>query len=341
MCRQPQSETGRKKTDVLGGRISIDPQQWHGFPTDDRPYGRRPNRMSDVAVACGSSSGSWRTDQTHVDSWIRFLHRFTFLFGRPFNVTEALIEARSVSMSFGPARLALADVSCSVRAGEFVALLGPSGCGKSTFLRLVAGLMHSTGGALTVGGMTPENARRNTSRVAFVFQEPNLLPWRTVTANIRLPLELQGISRRDHGARIDQSLSLIGLTEDDARKRPRNLSGGMRMRVSLARALVTQPDLLLLDEPFAALDDVLRQQLNEELVRIWMLRQWTGLFVTHNVAEAAFLSQRVLVMSKRPGTILADVPIPFAYPREPGLRALPEFARLCGELSRQLREASQ
>lgn len=256
-------------------------------------------------------------------------------------MTEALIEARSICMSFGPDRLALTDVSCSLGAGEFVALLGPSGCGKSTFLRLVAGLMRPTNGSLTVDHAPPEDARRNACRVAFVFQEPNLLPWRTVTENIRLPLELQRVPRREHAMRIGESLRLIGLTEDDARKRPRNLSGGMRMRVSLARALVTQPNLLLLDEPFAALDDVLRQQLNEELVRIWLLRQWTGLFVTHNVAEAAFLSQRVLVMSKRPGMILADVPIPFPYPRQADLRAMPEFARLCGDLSHHLREASR
>ena len=256
-------------------------------------------------------------------------------------IQSSFIEARSVVMSFERQRLALAGVSFAVRASEFVALLGPSGCGKSTLLRLVAGLMSTTEGSLTVGAMSPEQARREACRVAFVFQEPNLLPWRTVTDNIRLPLQLQGIPRREHAVRIEEALELIGLTPDDVRKRPRNLSGGMRMRVSLARALVTQPDLLLLDEPFAALDDVLRQQLNEEIVRIWMLRQWTGLFVTHNVAEAVFLSQRVLVMSKRPGTIVADIRIPFAYPREPGLRADPAFARLCGELSRRLREVAQ
>ncbi len=253
----------------------------------------------------------------------------------------SLIEARSVAMSFGPAQLALTHVSTSIQTGEFVALLGPSGCGKSTLLRLVAGLMAPSEGTLTVGGLTPENARRGTRRVAFVFQEPNLLPWRTVADNIRLPLELQGVPRTEHSARIEQSLRLIGLTGDDSRKRPRNLSGGMRMRVSLARALVIQPDVLLLDEPFAALDDVLRQQLNEELVRIWTRHQWTGLFVTHNVAEAVFLSQRVLVMSKRPGTIIEEISVPFAYPREPGLRANPEFARLCGDLSQRLRGVAQ
>lgn len=252
-----------------------------------------------------------------------------------------LIAARELSMSFGPERTVLREVTCEVRAGEFVAILGPSGCGKSTFLRLVAGLMPHTQGSLTVAEQSPAAARRSTQSVAFVFQEPNLLPWRTVSDNIGLPLELRGVSREERTRQIEQSLSLIGLTPDDARKRPRNLSGGMRMRVSLARALVTRPDVLLLDEPFAALDDVLRQQLNEELVRIWMAHHWTGLFVTHNVAEAVFLAQRVLVMSQRPGTIVADVRVPFDYPREPELRAAPDFARLCGELSSKLREAAR
>lgn len=257
------------------------------------------------------------------------------------DVETTLIEAQSLAMSFGIGRPTLTHVSCSVKTGEFVSLLGPSGCGKSTMLRLVAGLMSPTSGRLTIGGLAPDEARRGKHRVAFVFQEPNLLPWRTVAGNIQLPLELQQVPRQARSERIVESLKLIGLTADDSLKRPRSLSGGMRMRVSLARALVTQPDLLLLDEPFAALDDVLRQQLNEELVRIWQLRRWTGLFVTHNVAEAVFLSQRVLVMSKRPGTILVEVPIPFAYPREPGLRAEPEFARLCGVLSQRLREAAR
>ncbi len=254
---------------------------------------------------------------------------------------KPLIVARDVGMSFGAERTALSQVTCDVNSGEFVSILGPSGCGKSTFLRLVAGLMPASSGSLTISDLSPETARRATERVAFVFQEPNLLPWRTVAANIELPLELSGASRSVRAAQVHQSLSLIGLTADDAKKRPRNLSGGMRMRVSLARALVTNPDVLLLDEPFAALDDVLRQQLNEELVRIWMLHRWTGLFVTHNVAEAVFLSQRVLVMSKRPGTILTDVRVPFDYPREPMLRADAEFARLCGSLSLQLRKAAQ
>lgn len=301
----------------------------------------------DVLFACLFSS--YRLDHTwrltrRIDYRLGQSHHPATTFGKTILVIEtlsSLIEARSVAMSFGSKQLALSNVSCAVQEGEFIALLGPSGCGKSTLLRLVAGLMSPTDGTLTVGGLAPEDARRGTRRVAFVFQEPNLLPWRTVADNIRLPLELQQVPQHEHSQRIEQSLRLIGLTPDDARKRPRNLSGGMRMRVSLARALVIQPDLLLLDEPFAALDDVLRQQLNEELVRIWLLHKWTAMFVTHNVAEAVFLAQRVLVMSKRPGTIMADIPVPFSYPREPSLRSDPDFARLCGDLSQRLREVTQ
>jgi len=243
-------------------------------------------------------------------------------------------------MRFGNGQAALQSVRCDVRRGEFVAILGPSGCGKSTLLRLVAGLIAPTSGTLTVAGADPVTARQTGTRVAFVFQDPTLLPWRTVADNIRLPLELQGTPRATHESQIQSSLRLIGLSEADAGKRPRMLSGGMRMRVSLARALITDPDLLLLDEPFAALDDVLRQQLNEELVRIWQQTEWTGLFVTHNVSEAVFLSQRVLVMSSRPGRIAAEITVPFAYPRLPTLRGEPEFARLTVELSQRLREAA-
>ncbi len=242
-------------------------------------------------------------------------------------------------MSFTAGMPTLRDVSISIPTGQFVSLLGPSGCGKSTLLRLMAGLLTPTAGTITVAGTTPEMARKTSTRMAFVFQDPTLLPWRTVSQNLRLPLELQGVPVAEHAALMTSSLRLIGLSDDDARKRPRMLSGGMRMRVSLARALVTDPRLLLLDEPFAALDDVLRQQLNEELVRIWGEKKWTAVFVTHNVAEAVFLSERVLVMSSRPGTLIADVPIPFAYPRTPALRGTAEFARLTADLSARLREA--
>jgi len=173
-----------------------------------------------------------------------------------------------------------------------------------------------------------------------VFQEPTLLPWRSVVGNIRLPLELAGVARAEQQQRVDDSLRLVGLDPRDAAKRPRMLSGGMRMRVSLARALITEPDLLLLDEPFAALDDILRRQLNEELLRIWTARRFTAVFVTHNVQEAVFLSERVLVMSRSPGRIVGEIAVPFSYPRAAELRADPAFAGLTGEVSGALTETA-
>ncbi len=277
---------------------------------------------------------------------------------------DICVNAAGVELQFASGQLAVRDAHLSVRRGELIALVGPSGCGKSTLLRMIAGLLVPTAGVLSVtssGGYqspdaTSSDRRRDTVnpsgglsaplatadlRIAFVFQDANLLPWRSVFDNIRLPLELRGTPIAEQKAAVKQSLALIGLKPNDALKRPRMLSGGMRMRVSLARALVTRPELLLLDEPFAALDDLIRQQLNEELLRIWSEQRWTGLFVTHNVAEAAFLSQRVLVMSRSPGTIVADVPIPFEHPRGQELRSTPEFARLTGEISRRLREAAR
>lgn len=249
-----------------------------------------------------------------------------------------LIDCRQVSMSYDGSETILSDVNLQVAQGEFISLVGPSGCGKSTLLRLVAGLRQVSGGSLILNGGEPSRPR-----TAFVFQDPNLLPWRTVAGNIRLPLELpEGRGRLAQSRQlIADAISLIGLSESDATKRPRQLSGGMRMRVSLARALVTDPELLLLDEPFAALDDILRQQLNEELQRIWWEKKWTGLFVTHNVNEAVFLSQRVLVMSQRPGKILGEIEVPFDFPREADLRASAEFASLTGQVSSLLREAAK
>ena len=251
------------------------------------------------------------------------------------------IIARRVGMSYDGAHPSLADVDFSVAKGEFVSIVGPSGCGKSTLLRLVAGLRTATSGELLVDSGEPGDS---SAKAAFVFQEPNLLPWRTVAGNVRLPLELQPTNERtnadDSAKLVEETIRLVGLSSEDAAKRPSELSGGMRMRVSLARALVTDPDIMLLDEPFAALDDILRQQLNEELQRLWWSKRWTGLFVTHNVAEAVFLSQRVLVMSRSPGTILEAIDVPFNFPRTPELRADPEFARLTGVVSTHLRRAA-
>jgi NitT/TauT family transport system ATP-binding protein len=234
----------------------------------------------------------------------------------------------AVAVRFGDHPPVLEGLDFAVERGQFVSLVGPSGCGKTTLLRLIAHLAEPTAGRVVVHG---------TPRTAFVFQEPNLLPWRNVVDNIRLPLELLRIPTRDQRSAVDESLQMIGLRTADHGKYPRMLSGGMRMRVSLARALVTHPHILLLDEPFAALDDMLRQQLNEDLLRIWQTQQWTALFVTHNVAEAVFLSQRVLVMSVHPGRITDAVPIPFPYPRAPSLRGDPEFARVTARISQRLR----
>ncbi len=249
------------------------------------------------------------------------------------------IRAEGVGMTFPSGHRALADASFAIRTGELVSVVGPSGCGKSTLLRLIAGLVEPTQGRLTIGnGTARETPRRQ--RIGFVFQDPRLLPWRTAVQNVRLPLELERTARQTRDARVADALGLVGLTAADGKKYPRMLSGGMRMRVSLARALVTEPDLLLLDEPFGALDDILRQQLNEELLRIWEARRPTTLFVTHNVAEAAFLGQRVLVVTPGPGRIAAEIEIPFAFPRRPELRATGEFARCNGEISSRLREAT-
>ncbi len=245
--------------------------------------------------------------------------------------TQAVrLVAESVEVRFDGHPPTLEKVGFQVRDGEFVSLVGPSGCGKTTILRLVAGLIAPTAGRLRVEGRP---------RTAFVFQEPNLLPWRTVVENIRLPLELFRRPRGERQQAVAESLRVIGLKESDYGKFPRMLSGGMKMRVSLARALVTRPDILLLDEPFAALDDMLRQQLNEDLLRIWLAQKWTALFVTHNVSEAVFLSHRILVMAAHPGRIVETVEVPFGYPRRPEVRGDAEFGRLTNHISQRLRDA--
>ncbi len=243
----------------------------------------------------------------------------------------AAMQLDQVTHAFDGGAPAVRDVSLRIAPGEFVSLVGPSGCGKSTLLRLLAGLIAPSAGRVQLGqGEAPP-------RVAFVFQDPTLLPWRTVYENVRLPLEIQR-TQADQAERIAATLELVGLAREDHGKFPRQLSGGMRMRVSLARAMVTQPDVLLLDEPFAALDDLLRQQLNEELLKLWPQQRWTAVFVTHNVSEAVFLSQRVIVMSPRPGRIIAEVPVPLAYPRSPAVRSEPAFATLVAQISQRLRQ---
>jgi NitT/TauT family transport system ATP-binding protein len=248
-----------------------------------------------------------------------------------------MIQLDDTSLAYDPSTQVLQGLTLSVPRGEFVSLLGPSGCGKSSLLRLIAGLVEPSGGQLSIDSQPPRRFRQANKGVSLVFQEPRLLPWRNVRRNIALPLELTDVKPADQQALIEASLELIGLRPVDAMKYPRMLSGGMRMRVALARALVTNPSVLLLDEPFAALDDLLRQQLNEELLRIWMQRGPTTVFVTHNISEAIFLSQRVVVMASHPGRIKATIEVPFDYPRSYTLRATSEFANLVGEVGDLLR----
>ena len=244
------------------------------------------------------------------------------------------VAARGLEKRFANGVEALRSVDLAVGNGRFASIVGPSGCGKSTLLRLVAGLEEPSGGALAVDGRAPR-ARGAGPDLGFVFQDPTLLPWRPVARNVGLPLELR---RSPDPGRVGELLDLVGLTEF-ADAFPAQLSGGMRMRASIARALATRPRLLLLDEPFGALDEITRQRLNEELLHLWQEDGWTGLFVTHNVPEAIFLGQQVLVMSARPGRILAEIDVPFPYPRDPLLRTAPEFIRLAGEISGRLAQA--
>lgn len=240
------------------------------------------------------------------------------------------VDRLGVTFPGNPATLQAVELKCDP--GSFVSIVGPSGCGKSTLLRCVAGLQQPTMGSLDV-----THATHGTPRVAFVFQDPTLLPWRNVLQNIELPLELRRVPRPDRRSQAMAALQQVGLKITDATKLPHMLSGGMRMRASLARAIITNPQVLLLDEPFAALDEISRQQLNEELLRLWIDQSWTTLFVTHNVNEAVFLSQRVLVMSNRPGAIAAEFQVDFDCPRDASLRASAEFAALTGHVSAALR----
>jgi NitT/TauT family transport system ATP-binding protein len=246
---------------------------------------------------------------------------------------SAHVVVRDLSKSFPSGRnsrmTALDHVGLEVQEGEFTAILGPSGCGKSTLLRIIAGLEPQTSGEVLVAGGDPrELARRH--ELGMAFQDHALLPWRTVAENIALPFQIAG--RRPEEARITELLDLIGLSEF-SRHRPRQLSGGMRQRVSIARALALHPSMLLLDEPFGALDAVTRRRLNIELERIWLAERITSIMVTHSVDEAVFLADNVVVMSSAPGRIIMSKPIPFERPRNQELLSAPEFHELADELT--------
>jgi NitT/TauT family transport system ATP-binding protein len=232
------------------------------------------------------------------------------------------VQLRGVSRTFPDGVHAVNSIDLSIDRGEFVALLGPSGCGKSTLLRMIAGLDHPDAGSLRTG--SPDQISR--PAVAYVFQDANLLPWRTVLKNVALPLELMGVTKSDRLARAAAALEQVGLGDAISRY-PAALSGGMRMRASLARALVTEPSLLLLDEPFAALDEITRQHLDEQLRKLWLKKKMTILFVTHSTIEAAFLADRAVVFSSRPATIVLDHPLDLPSERIGALRADPHFAQ--------------
>jgi NitT/TauT family transport system ATP-binding protein len=240
-----------------------------------------------------------------------------------------------VTKRFGAGAAVLQQVSARIEPGEFVCLLGPSGCGKSTLLRLVSGLTPVTSGSVLVDGMTPANAREI---VSFIFQDATLLPWRTVRANVGLGLELEGVARERRAERVASLLALVGL-DHVADAYPRQLSGGMKMRASIARALASDPRVLLLDEPFAALDELTRDRMNEELLRLHREHTWTVLFVTHSVAEAVFLGSRILVLAPNPGRIAHDLRVDLPAERTAELRLSDSFDRIATQVSRLVREA--
>ena len=251
------------------------------------------------------------------------------------DVVGPMVEFTNVSKRYGDAHAVLDQVDLYVLKQEFVTLIGPSGCGKSTVLKLISGLTPPSGGTLRVDGMTPANAREI---VSYIFQDPTLLPWRTVRQNVGLGLELEGVSKDQRGEKTTVLLELVGLGPF-AKAYPRELSGGMKMRVSIARALATSPRLLLMDEPFAALDEMARDRLNEELLRLRAEQNWTGVFVTHSVAEAVFLSTRIVVLAPNPGRICAMLPVDLPWPRTAPLRETSEFEALVAQVSHELRGA--
>jgi NitT/TauT family transport system ATP-binding protein len=238
------------------------------------------------------------------------------------------LRFQNVSMVFPDGTHAVDNVSFDVHGGEFVSVVGPSGCGKSTLLRIASGLTKNTGGICDV----------DLSSIGYVFQDATLLPWRTVQRNVELNAELQGMDKATRAEKTKAAIELVNLVGHEA-KYPKQLSGGMKMRCSLARSLVLQPKVFLFDEPFGALDEITRERLNDELLRLFQSEKFAGLFITHSIQEAVYLSTRVLVMSARPGRLIGDYRVPFDFPRHHDLRYEPEFAELCGRISADLKDA--
>ena len=236
------------------------------------------------------------------------------------------LSFEGIGMVFPDGTEAIRKVSFTVNKGEFVTVVGPSGCGKTTLLKIAAGLLEPTSGEVTV----------DRDRVGYVFQDPTLLPWRTVQSNVELLAELHGFPKNERVRLASERIELVGL-DGFENHYPKSLSGGMKMRASLARTLTMSPPVFLFDEPFGAVDEITRENLNEETQQLFLREGFACLFITHSISEAVFLSTRVLVMSARPGRIVAEYAVPFDYPRTPELRFDPDFARLSGEVSRALR----
>ena len=248
-----------------------------------------------------------------------------------------VVALDGVGRIFANGVVALERLSLQVWPGEFVSLLGPSGCGKSTALRIIAGLSEPTSGKVEWPDADAANAGAP-RRIGFVFQEPTLMPWATVAANVRLPLKLVGLGASAQ-ARVDAALARVGLS-GFAQSYPRELSGGMKMRASIARALVTEPKLLLMDEPFAALDEITRFRLNNDLLELWQALGKTVVFVTHSVFESVYLSQRIVVMTRRPGRVFTELSIDASHPRDENFRTSAEYAAYCRRVSEALACAS-
>tara|TARA_R110002020_G_scaffold10801_17_gene41045 strand:+ start:3183 stop:3971 length:789 start_codon:yes stop_codon:yes gene_type:complete len=250
----------------------------------------------------------------------------------------AVVAAQHLGLTFPTGDgdvIALSDVNLTIEKGEFVSFIGPSGCGKTTFLRTIADLEQPTSGSLTINGQTPENARKDRA-YGYVFQAPALYPWRTIAKNVALPLEIMGYSQAEQTARIARTLELVNLTGFE-QKYPWQLSGGMQQRASIARALSFDADLLLMDEPFGALDEIVRDHLNAELLKLWARTQKTICFVTHSIPEAVYLSTRIVVMSPRPGRVIDVIESSLPSERPLDIRETPEFLAIAARVRDGLR----
>jgi NitT/TauT family transport system ATP-binding protein len=241
-------------------------------------------------------------------------------------VTSPALTFDGIGMTFPDGTRAIEEVSFSLAPREFVTIVGPSGCGKSTLLRIAAGLLEPTAGRVQI----------DRDHLGYVFQDPTLLPWRTVRQNVELLAELRGLGRQERARLAQEAIDMVGLTGFESHY-PKSLSGGMRMRCSLARTLTLRPPLFLFDEPFGAVDEITREHLNEQTLALFQAEGFAGLFITHSIAEAVFMSTRVIVMSPRPGRIIAEFAVPFDYPRSAELRFDPDFALLSGDISKALR----